>query len=90
MIHNAHSMLLFYGISISICISVIISVAISGHSSSLPAHIWRVTLSFCTGDFTCRFLCLDAVRRVTIVHGDFESCDSERLCDVTGSRYTII
>ena len=64
----------------------IISVAISGYSSSLPTHIRRVTLSNCTSDFTCRFLCMDAARDVEIEGGTWESRDSERLREVTGNR----
>ena len=67
-------------------ISIIISVTISCYSSSLPTHITRVTLFYCTGDFTCRFLCLDAARDVEIYGGTWQSCDSERLCDVTEHR----
>ena len=71
-------------------ISIIISVTISCYSSSLPTHIRRVTLYHCTGDFTCRFLCLDAAREVTIWGGyrapTWQSRDSERLCDVTEHR----
>ena len=65
-------------------ISIIISVTISCYSSSHP-HISSVTL-YCPGDFTCRFLCLDAARDVTIEYGDWQSRDSERLCDVTEHR----
>ena len=67
-------------------ISIIISVTISCYSSSLPTHITRVTLDHCSGDFTCRFLCLDAARDVTIEYGDWQSRDSKRLCDVTEHR----
>ena len=67
-------------------ISIIISVTISCYSSSLPTHIRRVTLARCTGDFTCRFLCLDAAREVKIEGGTWLSRDSERLCDVTEHR----
>ena len=67
-------------------ISIIISVTISCYSSSLPTHIRLVTLHDCTGDFTCRFLCLDAAREVRIEFGAWQSCDSERLCDVTEHR----
>ena len=68
------------------CISIIISVAIFGYSSSRPTHIRRVTLKLCTGDFTCRFLCLNAVRDVEIEAGTWESRDSERFCDVNQNR----
>ena len=68
-------------------ISIIISIVISCYSSSLPTHISSVTLFDCTGDFTCRFLCLDAARDVTIVGPTtWQSRDSERLCDVTEHR----
>ena len=81
-------------------ISIIISVTISCYSSSLPTHITRVTLDRCTGDFTCRFLCLDAARDVGIggglgggigglvkfEYGEWQSRDSERLCNVTEHR----
>ena len=71
-------------------ISIIISVVISCYSSSYPTHIRHVTLSWCTGDFTCRFLCLDAARVVMIHEGlmapPWQSRDSERLCDVTEHR----
>ena len=71
-------------------ISIIISVAISCYSSSLPTHISSVTLpAFCTPDFTCRFLCLDAAREVRIEGGidtRWQSRDSKRLCDVTEHR----
>ena len=67
-------------------ISFIISVTISCYSSSLPTHIRHVTLKDCTGDFTCRLLCLDAAREVWISGGTWESRDSERLCDVTEHR----
>ena len=67
-------------------ISIIISVTISCYSSSLPTHIRRVTLS-CSGDFTCRLLCLDAARDVRIDGGyTWQSRDTERLCDVTEHR----
>ena len=70
-------------------ISIIISVTISCYSSSHPTHIRRVTLWYCPGDFTCRFLCLDAAREVRIEGGietRWQSRDSERLCDVTEHR----
>ena len=70
-------------------ISIIISVVISCYSSSHPTHSRRVTLSLCSGDFTCRFLCLDAARDVEIDGGysaPWQSSDSERLCDVTKHR----
>ena len=67
-------------------ISIIISVTISCYSSSLPTHIRSVTLDHCSGDFTCRFLCLDAARDVWIVGGTWQSRDTERLCDVTEHR----
>ena len=67
-------------------ISNIISVTISCYSSSLPTHISSVTLDQCTGDFTCRFLCLDAARDVRIEDARWQSRDSERLCDVTEHR----
>ena len=71
-------------------ISIIISVTISCYSSSLPTHIRRVSLYRCSGDFTCRFLCLDAARDVKIDVGydapRWQSRDSERLCDVTEHR----
>ena len=71
-------------------ISIIISVTISCYSSSLPTHIRHVTLRSCPGDFTCRFLCLDAACEVRIKGGyrapRWQSCDSERLCDVTEHR----
>ena len=69
-------------------ISIIISVTISCYSSSHPTHIRHVTLH-CTGDFTCRFLCLDVARDVRIDGGysaPWQSSDSERLCDVTEHR----
>ena len=68
------------------CYIIIISVAISCYSSSLPTHIRRVTLFNCSGDFTCRFLCLDDAREVRIEYVDWQSRDSERLCDVTEHR----
>ena len=67
-------------------ISIIISVTISCYSSSLSLHIRSVTLLNCFADFTCRFLCLDAAREVRIVGGNWQSRDSERLCDVTEHR----
>ena len=67
-------------------ISIIIAVVISGYSSSHPMHIRHVTIFRCSGDYTCRFLCMDAARDVTIDAGDWESRDSKRLCDVTENR----
>ena len=68
-------------------ISIIISVTISCYSSSLSSHSSSVTLYHCPGDFTCRFLCLDAARDVMIGGGTaWQSRDSERLCDVTEHR----
>ena len=82
-LHQTHSIILL----LLHYISIIISVTISCYSSSLPTHIRHVTLSSCTGDFTCRFLCLDVAREVTIDGGTRrQSRDSERLCDVTEHR----
>ena len=67
-------------------ISIIISVTISCYSSSLPTHIRHVTLFYCPGDFTCRFLCLDAARDLRIMYVDWHPRDIERLCDVTEHR----
>ena len=61
--------------------------AISGYSSSHPTHIRSVLLHGCASDYMCRFLCLDAARHVTIdKQTDWQSRDSERLCDVTRNR----
>ena len=64
-----------------------LSVVLSCYSSSDPTHTRPVTLFNSTGDFTYRFLCMDAARDVKIAgltHS--ESRDSERLCDVTRNR----
>ena len=78
-LHQTHSILLL----LLHYISTIISVTISCYSSSLPTHIRRVILWDCSGDFTCRFLCLDAARDVMIGGVDWQSRDTERLLDVT-------
>ena len=67
-------------------IIIIILVAISGYSSSHLTHVKYVNLWECTGDYTCRLLCLDAARHVEIYGGLWESRDSERLSVVTGNR----
>ena len=64
-----------------------ISVSIFGYSSFHPTHINRVTLYGCTGDYTCRFMCLDAARYLAIKNTSWEPRDSMRICDVTEHRY---